>query len=203
MQNKPPEFVSKYRQASGGTGSGLVPLLEDGDSLVIESDVVAKYVATEVEGSDGKGDNLYPEDQEALIEQFMNKWQDVTDTYYDLLRATNEKDVKKRQTGFVKRLNEIESLLKESEGPYILGKDFSYCECISAPWIQRFFVTMPYFRGVEFTDLISDMPNVEVWMKAVCERPSCIESRCPDEEMIAACKKYYVSYLSPNAKGFL
>ena len=60
MQNKPPEFVSKYRQASGGTGSGLVPLLEDGDSLVIESDVVAKYVATEVEGSDGKGDNLYP-----------------------------------------------------------------------------------------------------------------------------------------------
>ena len=60
LNNKPDEFIDLYQRASGGSRRGLVPLLELGDNLVIESDVVAKYVAQHIEGVDGKGDGMYP-----------------------------------------------------------------------------------------------------------------------------------------------
>jgi hypothetical protein len=40
-------------------------------------------------------------------------------------------------------------------------------------------------------------------MEAVCQRSSCRGSRCPEEEMIAACERYYVSFVSPGASGSL
>lgn len=198
--------MAKYREASGGFGSGLVPLLEDGNNLVIESDVVAKYVAQNIDGKDGKGDALYPksEKDDDLIQSFTTSWQCVTDDYYDVLRATSEKEVESSQKEFIQSLAIIEKVLQEREGAFILGHEFSYAECISAPWIQRFFVTLPYFRGVDFqSDILSQFKYTSRWMKGVCARPSCVQSRCPEDEMIAACKKYYVSYISPGAKGSL
>ena len=206
LKNKPREFVAKYKQASGGYGSGLVPLLEDGDNLVIESDVVTKYVAQNIDGKGGQGNNLYPnsEEDDALIQSFLLNWQRVTDDYYDVLRATSQKEVEKRQKEFIRSLAVMETLLQEREGAFVLGDEFSHAECISAPWIQRFFVTMPYFRGVDFeSDILAQFKCLSRWMKSVCARPSCLESRCPEDEMIAACKRYYVSFVSPGAKGNL
>jgi glutathione S-transferase len=206
LQNKPAEFVAKYREASGGFGSGLVPLLEDGDNLLIESDVVAKYVAQNIDGKDGKGDSLYPSSahDDKLIQSFVINWEHATDTYYDVLRATSQKEVEKCQNKFIKSLAVVEKQLQEREGAFVLGHEFTYAECISAPWIQRFFVTMPYFRGIDFqSDVLSQFKYTSQWMNAVCARPSCVESRCPEDEMIAACKKYYVSYISPGARGSL
>jgi len=208
LKDKPREFVAKYKEASGGYGSGLVPLLEHGDNLVIESDVVAKYVAQNIDGVDGKGDDLYPsldsDEDIQQIDNFMLQWQDVTDTYYDLLRASSQKEAEKREVAFVKSLAAIDHLLKYRPGDFILGENFSYAECIAAPWIQRFYVTMPYFRGINFEeDILSQFEFVSSWMKAVCGRPSCVTSICPQSEMIAACKRYYVSFISPKATGTL
>lgn len=206
LNDKPSEFVSKYREASGGYGSGLVPLLEHNDNLVIESDVVAKYVAQNIDGVDGKGSDLYPatseNDDVELMESFMSQWQEVTDTYYDLLRATSEQECKKGKDIFVKRLSGIDDLLQHKTGDFLVGEHFSYAECIAAPWIQRFYVTLPYFRGIHFeSDILSKFKFMSTWMEAVCNRPSCLASICPESEMIAACKKYYVSYVSPGATG--
>ena len=200
--------MQKYKEASGGYGSGLVPLLEHEDNLVIESDVVAKYIAQQIEGVDGKGGDLYPhfdkKDDMQQIEKFMSRWQEVTDTYYDLLRASSQKEVTKRQVAFVKSLTSIDDLLKYKTGDFILGENFSYAECIAAPWIQRFYVTMPYFRGIDLEqDVLSEFEFIASWMKAVCDRPSCVTSICPQSEMIAACKRYYVSFVSPAATGTL
>ena len=61
LGNKPADFLEKYQLVSGRSyGSGLVPLLEHGDKLVIESDVVTKYISKHIEGVDKKGDGLYP-----------------------------------------------------------------------------------------------------------------------------------------------
>ena len=85
-----------------------------------------------------------------------------------------------------------------------MGEHFSHAECISAPWIQRAYVTLPYFRGIDLeNDILSKMDRVSKWMAAVCERPSCVESRCPESEMIAAAKRYYVSFVSDEATGYL
>lgn len=206
LKDKPREFVAKYKEASGGHGSGLVPLLEHDKNLVIESDVVAKYVAQNIFGVDGKGDDLYPNNEDDLeqVEQFMSSWQQVTDTYYDLLRASSQKKVVERETLFVASLADVDDILKQRTGDFILGENFSYAECIAAPWIQRFYVTLPYFRGIDVEDdILSRFTFVSSWMRAVCHRPSCVTSICPQSEMIAACKRYYVSFVSPGATGTL
>ena len=208
MSDKPDDFLETYQRASGRYyGSGLVPLLEHGGNLVIESDVVAKYVSQNIQGVNGKGDDLYPEnnEDEKLIELFMDKWQRVTDTYYDVLRATSEKDVERHRHSYIQSLEAINNLLQQrSDGDYLLGSNFSYAECISAPWIQRFYVTLPYFRGIDFQEeILNNLDCLSIWMGEICNRPSCIDSICPEEEMIAACKRYYVSFLSPGARGSL
>jgi glutathione S-transferase len=208
LSNKPRDFLERYQAASGRAyGAGLVPLLEHDGNLVIESDVVAKYVSQHIKGVDGRGNDLYPTNKadEELIKSFMNNWGHVTDTYYSVLTATSEKEVKKRKTSFIQSLDIINNLLKQrSSGAFLLGSAFSYAECISAPWIQRFYVTLPYFRGIDFEeDILNSFDLLPQWMGAVCGRPSCMVSICPEEEMIAACKRYYVSYISPRASGFL
>ena len=80
--------------------------------------------------------------------------------------------------------------------------NFSFAECVAAPWVQRFFVTLPYFRGIDFEgDILRAFDALPGWMRAVRDRASCRESICPEGEMIDAAKRYYVSYLSPGATG--
>jgi glutathione S-transferase len=103
-----------------------------------------------------------------------------------------------------RRLAVVDDLLRDRTGDFILGENFSYAECIAAPWIQRCYVTLPYFRGIDFEDdILSRFDFMSTWMRAVCDRPSCVTSRCPESEMIAACKRYYVSFVSPGATGTL
>lgn len=209
MSDKPPEFLETYQRASGrGYGAGLVPLLEHGDNLVIESDVVAKYVSQTIQGVDGKGDGLYPtnnQEDEELIESFQNKWERVTDSYYSVLTATSQREVERCKVYYFQNLELIDQLLRQrDDGDFLLGTEFSYAECISAPWVQRMYVTLPYFRGIDFEEeILSRFDYLPIWMGAICNRPSCVGSICPEEEMIAACKRYYVSYLSPGASGSL
>lgn len=181
-------------------------MLEHEGNLVIESDVVAKYVAQNIDGVGGMGKDLYPENEADIqqIQDFMASWQSVTDTYYDLLRAGSQKEVVKREKDFKNSLVAIDDILKTRDGPFILGDHFSYTECISAPWIQRFYVTLPYFRGIDFEDdILTKMDSMSQWMSSVCSRPSCVDSKCPESEMIDAAKRYYVSFVSPGASGSL
>jgi glutathione S-transferase len=200
LKHKPSGFVAKYRQANGGSGNGLVPLLEDGNNLVIESDVVTKYVGTHLD----KSKVLYPPESSKTVEDFLHHWQKVTDTYYDCLRATSEREAQETEESFWKALGSLEGQFVPGNGDFLLGTDFSVAECICAPWIQRFYVTLHYFRGLDFDFCAgSRVPRTARWMKAVCHRPSAQESKCPEEEMIAACKRYYVSYVSEDASGRL
>ena len=174
----------------------MVPLLEHGQELVIESTVVARYIAQYVGGPE-----LYPRTAEDLerIEGFLLRWNDVETTYYDLLRASSDAQVEDRRALFVDRLAAVDELLDRA--PFLLG-DFSFAECIAAPWVQRFFVTLPYFRGIDFEgDVLRAFDSLAAWMRAVRDRASCQESICPEGEMIDAAKRYYVSYLSPGATG--
>ena len=177
----------------------MVPLLEHGQELVIESTVVARYIAQHVGGPE-----LYPRTAEDLerIEGFLARWNEVETTYYDLLRASSDAQVEERRALFVERLAAGDELLDRA--PFLLGDDFSFAECIAGPWVQRFFVTLPYFRGIDFEgDVLRAFDALPGWMRAVRDRASCQESICPEGEMLDAAKRYYVSYLSPGARGRL
>lgn len=165
---------------------------------MIESSVVARYIAQHVGGPE-----LYPRTAEDLerIERFLSIWADVETTYYDLLRASSDAQAEERRALFVDRLAAVDELLDRA--PFLLGDDFSFAECIAGPWVQRFFVTLPYFRGIDFDDVLRAFDSLAAWTRAVRDRASCRESICPEGEMINAAKRYYVSYLSPGATGRL
>ena len=176
----------------------MVPLLEHGQELVIESTVVTRYIAEYVGGPE-----LYPRTAEDLerIERFLSRWAEVETTYYDLLRASSDAQAEERRALFVDRLAAVDELLDRA--PFLLGDDFSFAECICAPWVQRFFVTLPYFRGIDFDGVLRAFDALPGWIRAVRDRASCKESICPEGEMLDAAKRYYVSYLSPGATGRL
>ena len=166
---------------------------------MIESTVVARYIAQNVGGPE-----LYPRTPDDLdrIERFLSIWADVETTYYDLLRASSDAQVEERRAVFVERLAAVDELLDRA--PFLLGDDFSFAECVAAPWVQRFFVTLPYFRGIDFEgDVLRAFDSLAAWTRAVRDRASCQESICPEGEMLDAAKRYYVSYLSPGATGRL
>lgn len=196
MSDKPQEFIDKY--AIVGSGTAQVPLLEYNGDTVIESEDVTKYVAKHVPG---KMMLASDDDDGGAVEKFLDIWHSVVDEYYSVLTAGSEVTVKKSLVRLVKDLALLDSLLQESEGPFLLGTLFSVAECIAAPWVQRFFVTLPYFRNINFHDIFEEnqFERTAVWMKAVRDRPSVIESKCPEEEMLAAAKRYYVSYVTPGA----
>mmetsp|Transcript_26595 Transcript_26595/g.37455 ORF Transcript_26595/g.37455 Transcript_26595/m.37455 type:complete len:151 (+) Transcript_26595:389-841(+) len=150
---------------------------------------------------------MYPaQDAESRlrIDNFLKCWDSVVDSYYTYLCASSESSAKSGQEEFSESLVKLEEQLS-GDGHFCLGKTFSIAECIAAPWVQRFFVTLPYFRGVDFSQdvLPARCKKVARWMSAVRERPSVIASACPEDEMLEAAKKYYVSFVSPGAPGVL
>jgi len=179
---------------------------------VIESDVVAKYIAEQVHRGNFN-DSMYPSrsncDACQTIDNFLEVWMDVVDHYYDVLTvppSVGEKGVAKTMNIFESSLSVLEEVLSQNTAPvesgggdFLLGDMFSLAECIAAPWVQRFYVTLPYFRSVDFQNTMLPFGRTTKWMEAVCRRKSVVESKCPEEEMIAAARKYYVSYVTPGA----
>jgi glutathione S-transferase len=218
LSNKPPEFCDKYAKAWNANGSPKVPLLEHGDLLVTESIEVTKYIGQNIAGTKD-GLVLSPINDDAklqMIQDFLKVWEyKVTPAYYNCLTAPSEPLARTATQTFLAVLQtELAPLLvssrsnnsnnKEdgSEGCFfLLGSRFSVAECVAAPWIQRFYIVLSHFRGVDFCHDILDQgdPVVREWMDAVRARPSVQTTACPPEEMLAAALRYYVTHVSAGS----
>jgi len=228
LSDKPQQLIDKYAEAIGKPGkwvSAKVPLLEYDNALVIESEDVTKYVAryVHVPVADKRSsllqndDEMYPLNDVEItqrVDHFLDVWYLVVESYYNYLCASSELNANSEREAFCGSLKALEKELSmcgpagqehHQQGDFCLGNTFSIAECIAAPWVQRFFVTLPYFRGVDFFQQVlpAECVNVSRWMNAVRQRPSVKASSCPEEEMLAAARKYYVSYVSPGAPGIL
>uniref|UniRef100_A0A7R9ZG78 GST C-terminal domain-containing protein n=1 Tax=Pseudictyota dubia TaxID=2749911 RepID=A0A7R9ZG78_9STRA len=98
-------------------------------------------------------------------------------------------------------LNQITEVSEGGSGDFLLGDSFSLAECIAAPWVQRLFVTLPYFRSVDFRKTVLPYKRTKKWMDAVRARSSVTVTKCPEDEIVAAARRYYVSYISPGSPG--
>ena len=178
----------------------MVPLLEHGQELVIESTVVARYIAQYVGGPE-----LYPRTPDDLerIERFLARWEDVETTYYDLLRASSDAQAEERRALFVDRLAAVDELLDRA--PFLLGDDFSFAECIVLRRGSSASSSRCHTSAASTSKATFFAPSTPC--QAGCA-PSATERRaresiCPEGEMLDAAKRYDVSYLSPGAKGRL
>jgi len=202
LSNKPADFLAKYAAAVGGDTSvnAKVPLLEYGDdTLVVESEDVIKFIGGASMDDD---DCMYPavsSDPEARrrIDRFLPAFENVIQGYYSYLTATSEAESESGKRAFCEALRRLEA---EIQGPFCLGDQFSIAECYAAPWVHRFSVVVPHFRGVRLRDLIpSDCPKVAEWMGAVAERPSVQTTNGPEDYLLKSTKNYFVKYITPGA----
>ena len=74
----------------------------------------------------------------------------------------------------------------KGDGPFVLGDTFSFAECATAPFAQRLAAVLPGMRpslDVSKYMATEKLSHVSRWMTAVCERPSCVETLPPKEEL--------------------
>ena len=136
LSNKPQEFLDKYEIAWGGRGaSAKVPLLEYGDTLVVESSDVAKFTAQNI----GNNTDMYPFEDAEFIDQFIDAFDLTIQDYYSFLTAMSDTEVEAAKDPLRESLNTLEEFFSSDDGPFVLGDKFSVAESFAAPWVHRFF----------------------------------------------------------------
>ncbi|KIV92711.1 hypothetical protein PV10_03983 [Exophiala mesophila] len=192
--NKEPSFLKLNPR-------GLVPTLgapqEDGSQKpLIESNLISEYL-----------DESFP-DQNPLFPKSpyekarMKVWIDHISTrilpaYHRLLQHTPDKpySLESAREEFAASLK---TWIKEAdpEGPYFLGKQFSYADVALAPWAVRLWV-LEHFKGVEPVpprgEATEDQELWERWYKwsdAISSRKSVVETLSDREHYLPLYKRY-------------
>lgn len=71
---------------------------------------------------------------------------------------------------FVETLNEVESALAASGGPFFMGKDVSLVDTMFAPFLERISASMVYFKGFQIRvaeGAPTDFPAINKWFDAM------------------------------------
>jgi glutathione S-transferase len=191
LANKPAEFETKYATVSDERSK--VPLLEHNGKIIIESEVVAKYVAVNIVG---KNDiDLLGDDSE--VEGFLKVWQPVQLAFTNTLRAKNDDEVKVAIDSFFQSIEELENYLDPTT--VFVCKSFSLAECLVAPWVHRMFLTLEHFRNIKLGNMLTPYPRTALWMTAVRDRPSVQASAIPMDKLLPSYRKFFVTYVTPGA----
>lgn len=198
LRAKPKTLVDLYERAKPGSrGGAFVPLLEHDGAIVVESVDVARYVDEIPSVCERRLAPAGAGAAGAAIDAFLVAWPDVEAAYYRVLTAPSQTAADAAAEAFVDELRNLDALLPPDGGPFLLGGDFSLAECVAAPWVQRWAVTLPKYRRLDAErDLFepNGLDRLAAWARAVRARPSAVATAAPDAEMLAAAERYYVTF---------
>ncbi|KQP21766.1 glutathione S-transferase family protein [Pseudorhodoferax sp. Leaf267] len=153
----------------GKNPNGMVPLLEDGEVTLWESNVIVRYLcARHAAGT------LYPEPlaQRFAAEMWMD-WQQTTlnpagrDAFVQLIRTPAEQRV---DAAIARSFNETEPLLdlldaELARRPFLAGDSFTMADIPVACEVHR-------WNGLPFDR--TPRPHLDRWYQAVAERPGAV-----------------------------
>ena len=184
--------MDKYEIAWGGRGaSAKVPLLEYGDTLVVESSDVAKFTAQNI----GNNTDMYPFEDAEFIDQFIDAFDLTIQDYYSFLTAMSDTEVEAAKDPLRESLNTLEEFFSSDDGPFVLGDKFSVAESFAAPWVHRFSIVLPHFRNTTVNEIVSS-PKVQRWLDTVLERQSVQDTNGPTNYVLSSTQGYFVRYLT-------
>ena len=177
--------------------------VNDGDSVLCESLVVAEYVA-ELQANisdddDDSSSRLLPHrPEDRAVMRLFTELCSSSFSYLPILRAREESKLDAAVEALKSGLKDVDCYLKRmgsGEGPFLFGDQFTLAECNLAPFVQRACVVLPTGLGsgrsinpLELCDAC-ELPRLKAWVKAVLERPSVTKTGVPKEEMIANMEK--------------
>ena len=169
--NKTPDYLRKNPNA-------LVPLLEDGDFMLWESNVIVRYLCAKYASG-----ALYPSDLRARFdaERWMD-WQQTTfnpagvGAFYQLVRVAPEQ----RNVELVRRsVAATEPLLAMldahlAQRPYVGGQDFGMADIPLACEMHRWWgIAEAQFASCDASrQTLGAFKHVERWYRQILERPA-------------------------------
>ena len=143
-----------------------VPVLLVGDVAVFESMVICDYLDEISPGS------LYPADplEKARQRAWIAFGDGILDSFYGLLRATDEKEFKRHKSTILDRLETVEESITQEQ---LFGQDeFCMVDVVFAP-LFRFLHGLKQYAHI---DIYSETPVVAQWAARLLARPSVIKS---------------------------
>lgn len=209
LQNKSPEFTSLYAKANPiPNARAKVPLLQIGDdTLIVESLVVAEYVAEIYESS-----SLLPVSSDSRVTmRLFTELCGSTFSYFPLLRSDQDTPFEETLQSFREGLVNTNAFLSQKgcqDGPFLL-ENFSLAECNIAPFVQRCCILLPEFTGrddkVPLMDPLAicdelDLVHLKKWIKAVISRPSVIKTGVPKEDLIQSAERMLERFAAMSKK---
>jgi glutathione S-transferase len=148
--------------------NGLIPLLEDDDFTVWESNTIVRYLAAQY---DTRG-LLYPPNpqQRANAECWMD-WQltvqspPLTTVFWTLVRLPPEQRDETAYTKAVAKCDEVFTLLNQhlSRQPYMAGSQFTVGDIPVGAMTYRWY-QLPLAHP--------ELPHLRAWYERLCERPA-------------------------------
>lgn len=207
LQNKSPEFLSLYAQANPiPDARAKVPLLQIGeDTLIVESLIVAEYVAETYQSS------ILPTSPErrATMRLFTELCGSLFG-YFPLLRADQGTPFDEALQSFREGLVQANAFLAQKgskQSPFLLD-DFSLAECNIAPFVQRCCTILPAFTGKDGNPLVDPLAicdelnlfRLKQWIEAVLSRPSVVETGVPKKDMIESAERMLERFAAMSQK---
>lgn len=145
---------------------GLVPVLEDGDLVLVESNAIVRYLCAKY-----GADPFFPDDPaiRALADRWLDwfgihLYQHLRDSFWMLIRTPEES----RDLAVVKdaaeNLGRLMPMFDDwmSSRNFVTGDHFSYGDIPMGAWIFRY-LTLPLERP--------PLPNIEAYFQRLADRP--------------------------------
>ena len=176
-----PDFVA-------ASPKGLVPAIDCGGELLCESDPIIEYIDGKFPG----GTSLCPADP--YLRARCRIWADFANakiqrSYYRMLIEQSDDARKAAYDDLLAGVREFAKAMSD-EGPYFLGKSFSFTDVSFAPFWQRILWGGSAYRGI---DLPKDDPAVQrmnLWWDAVSKRPSVANTLVSKDRLISSYSNY-------------
>ena len=148
--------------------------MDFGDAFIAESNVLAEFVADLFPQA-----NLRPEGhsadaalKSAKMRLFVETWQaKVQPSIFTPLFGPGDKDAATKIVNGLK--NDIVPLLKEFNGPYVLGEQFSMAEVLTHSFVLRLFAfAKAGWHGDDLYSQLQGIHEVKEWHDSIAARES-------------------------------
>lgn len=197
LGNKPKHFKELYASIHPDpTAPAKVTIIIDGDTQLIESNLVSEYLDSQYQSN---GPKLFPDDplKAAKVRWFVTLFSETFQPgLFALLRADSDDALQAAQTKLDTALKNLNSFIEQhgsSEGgDFFLGQSYSFADVAATPFVHRASVALPAYRGYDLQKAIEqqDLTRLGTWLKAALARPSYKQTAPEDKKIIKSWTKF-------------
>jgi len=152
--------------------SGQVPLVELDGKVIVESAVIAEAL----EENFPENPLVPDKESEEFAKYNANRelMKQLSPAIFTWLRASEPAPQERAEVESL--LQQLESQLSESGGPFVLGSNFSMADIKATPFLERHAASLTYFKGFIMRGN-GQYPALEKWYEAMESRPAYIATK--------------------------